>query len=225
MARLIVQTEEGPETFDLAEMATLGRHPVSDVPVIDARASKSHCVVEHHGDTYVLRDLGSMNGTFLNGARIDGETQLDHGDEITIGSICVKFEDPDREAEGVTASDLAFRELAALAAGRGAERAPIPGVPTARLRSRNDTPARAPVSRDETAPTPPPMRPMGRRAPVLAPAPASGEAENLFDDLFGDLDTPAPARPPAPPADVPAAPVAPAPLGGLVGVPAPPRPP
>lgn len=186
VARLIVIGEEGPDSFELADMATLGRHPESDVPIIDPRASKSHCVVERHGDSYVLRDLGSMNGTFLNGARIDGETQLEHGDEITIGAIRVTFEDPDRAGE-VAASDLAFRELSALARGRAAASAPLPGIPVGKLRPQPGAGGGEAHGPEDASPTPPPRRAPVRRA---TGADRAAEAAGLFDDLFADLDGP-----------------------------------
>ncbi len=57
--------------------------------------SKEHCHIELVDDAYVLKDLGSLNGTFVNGERVH-EHSLKPGDEITIGSTRIVFEPPDR---------------------------------------------------------------------------------------------------------------------------------
>ena len=57
--------------------------------------SKEHCHIELIEDGYVLKDLGSLNGTFVNGERVK-EHRLEPGDEITIGSTRIVFEPKDR---------------------------------------------------------------------------------------------------------------------------------
>ena len=66
----------------------LGRHPLSDVRFDaerDLDVSARHAGIVRHGETFVVRDLGSTNGTFVNGARITGEVMLADGDVITFG--------------------------------------------------------------------------------------------------------------------------------------------
>ena len=70
--------------------------------MLDRVVSKEHCHIELVGDRYVLRDLGSLNGTFVNGERVQ-ERPLEPGDEILIGSTRIVFEPPDRG--GVLAFD------------------------------------------------------------------------------------------------------------------------
>src|SRR5204862_6560502 len=48
---------------------------------------------ERHGNHMVLRDLGSMNGTYINGQRVNGSQYLQHGDEIRMGNTILKFDD------------------------------------------------------------------------------------------------------------------------------------
>ena len=50
--------------------------------------------VERFGDTWVVRDLGSRNGTFVNGERIIGERALHSGDEILLGRLRLLFQGP-----------------------------------------------------------------------------------------------------------------------------------
>jgi len=66
----------------------LGRHPLSDVrfdPERDLDVSARHASIVRHGDTFLLRDLGSSNGTFVNGTRVAGEVALKDGDVIGFG--------------------------------------------------------------------------------------------------------------------------------------------
>ncbi len=69
----------------------LGRAPDCDLPVDSARASRRHAEVRRQGDRFWVRDLGSTNGTLVNGARIAGEHPLHPGDRIGIGDILVTF--------------------------------------------------------------------------------------------------------------------------------------
>jgi hypothetical protein len=75
------------ETFRKAYIG-LGRHPLSDVrfdPERDLDVSSRHAGIVRQGDTFVLRDLGSTNGTFVNGARLSGDAVLADGDVIGFG--------------------------------------------------------------------------------------------------------------------------------------------
>ncbi len=75
------------EAFDKAYVG-LGRSPQSDVrfdPEQDLDASTRHAAVLKSGDHYVLRDLESRNGTFLNGHRIAADATLTPGDRIRCG--------------------------------------------------------------------------------------------------------------------------------------------
>ena len=66
----------------------LGRHPLSDVRFDaerDLDVSSRHAAVVHKGESFVLQDLGSRNGTFVNGKRITGDTPIKDGDVIGFG--------------------------------------------------------------------------------------------------------------------------------------------
>jgi S1-C subfamily serine protease len=93
----------------------LGRHPLSDVRFDaerDLDVSARHAGIVRHGETFVVRDLGSTNGTFVNGARITGEVMLADGDVITFGQTgpAVEFRIlsgdgvPDTVSDGTRAS-------------------------------------------------------------------------------------------------------------------------
>jgi hypothetical protein len=68
----------------------IGRHPDSDIFLDDITVSRRHVVVEHDGDRYTLRDVGSLNGTYVNRARVD-EATLQYGDEVQIGRYRLSF--------------------------------------------------------------------------------------------------------------------------------------
>lgn len=71
-----------------ADFATLGRHPSSDLqfdPERDTDVSGRHAAVFRQGGGYVIRDLGSTNGTWVNGARIRSDRALEPGDRIRLG--------------------------------------------------------------------------------------------------------------------------------------------
>jgi pSer/pThr/pTyr-binding forkhead associated (FHA) protein len=71
---------------------SLGREAGNDVPLLgDQMASRRHAQVVGSNGAYILRDEGSSNGTFLNGARIT-EATLHSGDELTIGQSRFRFE-------------------------------------------------------------------------------------------------------------------------------------
>src|SRR5947207_13791327 len=86
MAKLILTSSENRQEFDLGPINTLGRHPDNTIQILDRIISKEHCQILRTGEgRFLLRDLGSLNGTYVSGQRV-GEHLLTHGDEIVIGS-------------------------------------------------------------------------------------------------------------------------------------------
>ena len=71
---------------------TVGRMPDCTVPIDDANASRRHCEIKAVGDEFVVADLGSTNGTRVNGVRIDGERVLADADIISVGTTHLRFE-------------------------------------------------------------------------------------------------------------------------------------
>jgi pSer/pThr/pTyr-binding forkhead associated (FHA) protein len=122
MATLICTTKGGDQVITLGDRATLGRHPSSDVQVLDSLASKEHCRVERAAEGWVLHDLDSFNGTFLNGLRVRGTTKLKHFDEILIGATRFTFSDV---TEPLGASKDAVEAAAGVMETRQSPRDPI----------------------------------------------------------------------------------------------------
>jgi len=93
MARLILATAEGQQAIELRPINSLGRHPNNSIQLLDKIVSKEHCILEQREGGFVLRDLGSLNGTYVNGERVRGEMPLRHGDEIALGSTRARYDD------------------------------------------------------------------------------------------------------------------------------------
>src|SRR5258708_31383212 len=93
MARLILSTAEGQQAIELRPINSLGRHPNNSIQLLDKIVSKEHCIVEQRDGQFILRDLGSLNGTYINGERVRGEQMLRHGDEIALGSTRARYDD------------------------------------------------------------------------------------------------------------------------------------
>ena len=72
--------------------ATMGRSRQCDVTVDDPNVSRNHAEVRPRGGSWVLTDLGSTNGSRLNGHRVEGSEVLKPGDEIEVGTTVLRFE-------------------------------------------------------------------------------------------------------------------------------------
>jgi hypothetical protein len=92
--RLVVDRAPGHEpgmSYDLASGATLGRGDV-EIQLEDPFASSHHARIAHEGSVVVLEDLGSTNGTYLNGEPLRGPQPLHPGDRIRIGDSEFTFD-------------------------------------------------------------------------------------------------------------------------------------
>ena len=80
------------ERFSLTETTiTIGRHPESNMVLADPNVSRNHAEIRPQGDRFVVVDLGSTNGSRVNGVRVDTQV-LEDGDEITFGNTRMRFE-------------------------------------------------------------------------------------------------------------------------------------
>ena len=78
-----------------AEPTTIGRAVENEIVITSKRVSREHARVERQGRRWVLADLGSTNGTFLNDERLLAPVELRDGDRISIGDVVLTFHDPD----------------------------------------------------------------------------------------------------------------------------------
>ncbi len=162
MARLMLATPEGQQVVELRPFNTLGRHPSNTIQLLDKIVSKEHCIVELRGSEYVLRDLGSLNGTYINGERVNGEQMLRHGDDIALGSTRARFDDG-------SGKPLSPPVWAAQPAGPPAWQ-PAPGaMPSAPPPVSMQRPAASAPPSTVAAGAGPDMTPQGGHAPVRTP--------------------------------------------------------
>lgn len=68
------------------DMTTIGRHPDSDIFLDDITVSRRHAAISREGAAYRVRDVGSLNGTYLNRERIE-EVTMASGDVLQIGKF------------------------------------------------------------------------------------------------------------------------------------------
>jgi DNA-binding CsgD family transcriptional regulator len=88
----------GPRRHDVAVLGgsrcSIGKRGDADLPITaDAAVSGMHALLERAGAVWCVRDLGSRNGTFVNGDRLFGERALRDGDEIRVGRTRLLFRD------------------------------------------------------------------------------------------------------------------------------------
>jgi pSer/pThr/pTyr-binding forkhead associated (FHA) protein len=67
------------------DVVTVGRHPDSDIFLDDISVSRRHATFTRGDAGYVVADLGSLNGSYVNRDRIDSDVPLTGGDEVQIG--------------------------------------------------------------------------------------------------------------------------------------------
>jgi pSer/pThr/pTyr-binding forkhead associated (FHA) protein len=112
--------------------------------------SRQHCVLRVAGDVVHIRDLGSRNGTLVNGVLLDRERQLDHGDQVQVGPLVFEVSlDSETASHTVgTASQLQAGPAEPLPGDNGA---PPPG-------STEEFPALQPNGRGHLSGLPVPLR-------------------------------------------------------------------
>ncbi len=92
-ALLLLQTPEGPRSIPLESTAiAIGRGLGNDIILEDSRVSRHHAQLRYRQRRFWITDLGSTNGTFVNGARVS-ETALRDGDTISLGGLEMTFRD------------------------------------------------------------------------------------------------------------------------------------
>src|SRR4051812_6757191 len=74
----------------------IGRSPDSDFVIDDRTVSRHHATIRHESELWILVDLGSTNGTRVNGRRIDGRAVIKPGDELGFGAATARFAPDDR---------------------------------------------------------------------------------------------------------------------------------
>jgi hypothetical protein len=156
--QLVMRTGPVPGTvYPLeGEQLTIGRDPSNPIHITDAEVSRRHARLMLQGGRYVLEDLGSTNGTFVNGRRISAPYVLKPGDVISLGeSISLVFEAVTFDPGATVVSPSAKATVAAPP--------PAAAVPLARPAAPAPAPYPAPTP---VPPMAPPAAPTERKFPL-----------------------------------------------------------
>jgi hypothetical protein len=87
---VLLEGDRVADTFRLGQVTTLGRMAGCDIVLTDPGASRRHAQIDRRDDGYAVTDLGSTNGTLVNGEPVRERLLVD-GDRITIGSTVLEF--------------------------------------------------------------------------------------------------------------------------------------
>ena len=148
---------QGPVPGKVHELAkdvvTLGRDVSNDIVINDAEVSRNHARLTAQSGSYLMEDLASTNGTFVNGQRLIGPKLLNPGDVIGLGeTVVLEF--------GIVPSDAGATVIA---------QAPI----SARVPDHATAPPRMPEPEPQPVYTPEPEPPQTMAQPIYEPAPAA----------------------------------------------------
>jgi sigma-B regulation protein RsbU (phosphoserine phosphatase) len=126
MPKLFIYPEKGvPYSFDLQEKKIgIGRSAGNEVRLRDSCCSSFHASIFPTARGYAVKDMGSKNGTRLNGERVSGERELKRGDDIIVGSTHILF---DRARSPKEASDSAALTNTVISVDEILRDAPRPG--------------------------------------------------------------------------------------------------
>jgi predicted component of type VI protein secretion system len=189
---------QGPvpgKVFDLVkDVLTIGRDMNNDVVINDAEVSRNHGRLTSQSGGYLIEDLASTNGTFVNGQRLIGPKLLNPGDVIGLGETIV--------IEYSYVADAGATVVASAPPPRMMAEPPTAPPPQA--------PVPPPMMAPEPPPPPPMMAPEPSPAPMMAPDPVYSTGTSSGGMGMGMGASPSPSPIPAAPPPPPPAPMTPA---------------
>jgi len=97
LGRLVVLASPSGEppsgaSFALDAVTSLGRDVNNAIVLDDEFVSSTHAALTYRGRAWYVEDLGSTNGTFLNGSQVDGLSPVGFGDELQVGQVRMRLE-------------------------------------------------------------------------------------------------------------------------------------
>lgn len=172
-------------------ITTAGRHDECQLRIKSSEVSRKHCQFFEKNGMLMVKDLGSSNGTFLNGKKIEGQRVLEPGDELTVGPVKLRV-----EAGGKAGS--AAKPAAAPKPGDTA--IPTPNVKAGAASDEFEIDfddGTEPESEEKTVaikpgtakpvPTPPATKPAAAAAATVPVELPAGEAGEMGDDAIADF--------------------------------------
>ena len=206
---IVLRGRSASKAVKLAEgITTVGRQDDCQLRIASAQVSRKHCQLFEHKGHLLVKDLGSANGTFVNGQKVAPQRVLEAGDELAIGPIRFRIEKlatagaAAAARPAVTASDTAVGPTAA-----GGQEPAILGAPVHADADPvgesndfevivDDLPDRigdddtVAIEMDDEAPASPPSRPAAPAARPTPPPPAPkapAEDKDMGDDAVADF--------------------------------------
>jgi pSer/pThr/pTyr-binding forkhead associated (FHA) protein len=89
----VIEPDAGSKRYETIDRSHIvGRGDAADIAIADTSVSDLHSRIAVSGDSITLQDLGSTNGTFLNGDRVEGTAFLSSGDAIRIGRTIMEVQ-------------------------------------------------------------------------------------------------------------------------------------
>lgn len=142
----------------------VGRDVTNDLVISDEKVSRRHARLYSEGDQFVVEDLGSTNGTFINGARLSGPHLLRVGEQITFGETSIVS----YERIGEDPNATVMSTVSASSSGSGARR-PVESAPPPRNVADHDAyiSPEVPLARDDFNSGPRPHAPKKKSKNLL----------------------------------------------------------
>lgn len=117
---LVVRGRSASDALSLIDgVNTVGRHDNCHIRIKSSQVSRRHCELFEKKGLLIVRDLGSANGTIVNGKRIDGQSVLEPGDELTIGGVRLRVAKLGQAAPAPTVPSKAATDTAVVDAITG----------------------------------------------------------------------------------------------------------
>ena len=161
MAKLIFTDKiHAGRTYELIlEKTTVGRGEQNTLVISDASLSALHCEILVNGAEVIVRDLGSRNGTFVNGARlVNQQSPLKSGQTVRFGTVEARLELDAPASEDTVSEITAVHAMGRAMREREKERQnPKPINPSMKLRSPDSGPSDDHTVTDYTTPQPQPV--------------------------------------------------------------------
>ncbi|MCD6060198.1 MAG: hypothetical protein K0S16_509, partial [Moraxellaceae bacterium] len=196
----------------------IGRDPGCDIVIAGAHVSRRHAELSMRGGKLWVKDLGSSNGTFVNGKRND-ETALKNGDEVKFDAMAFKIVGPADQPEEESFEEAEMTQFRPAVAAPKPAAAPAPAAPAPAPKPAPAPAAAAPAPKPAAAPAPAPApKPAPAPGPAAAPRPAPAPGPAAAKPAPAPAAKPAPAATPKPAAKPAPAAAAPAKSGGGLGI-------
>jgi len=139
----------GQEFELIKDQVLLGRDPSADIRVKEDLVSRKHALIFRRGDRFLLEDLGSSNGTYLNGRAVKTPVELNPGDTISLGhSLILVFDGPVASAAPTRSYQAPVVELPVTTLREPATKTQTAGLPQLVIEVSGVAPQSYPLTRE-----------------------------------------------------------------------------